>query len=931
MRFSMFYRVLVRASLVLKPGISRVSCCLVAILLLVGSQASSTTAATLPAGFTEAAITGITSATAMTFAPDGRLFVCQQGGQLRVIKNGALLATPFVTISVNSSGERGLLGVAFDSNFASNSFVYVYYTTSAAPIHNRVSRFVANGDVAVPGSETVILDLNNLSGATNHNGGAIHFGPDRKLYIAAGENANPANSQTVGNLLGKILRINSDGTIPSDNPTSFPGIAGSPTGVNRAIWTVGLRNPFTFGFQPGTGRIFINDVGQVTWEEINDGIAGSNYGWNTCEGACAPPNANFRDPLFQYGHGGGTTTGCAIVGAAFYNPSVLQFPSDYTGKYFFADLCSGWIRRFDPATSMATGFATGVPTPVDLQVADDGSLYYLTQSSGVFHVQYSPAVANSFRLSASSYSVNESGLSVAITVMRDGSNSSPATVDFATFNGTASDRTDYTTATGTVSFAAGETSNTFTILITDDVYVESNETLNIALKNPTGGPVLGANNTATLTINDNDAAGPSIPQKRFGAALTGTQETPPNGSAGSGQGYVLLNSNDTSGLVGMQFANLGSAETDAHIHTGALGVAGGITFPLPTTNPVIDFSISSTAQQVTDLKAGQQYINVHSTNFPGGEIRGQLLWNPTLEDAFFVRQHYLDFLNREPEAGGLAFWLGELQCPNGDLMNAQCYHDRTVGVSNAFYFSGEFQLTASFVFLAYRAAYGNTQPFPNPDPLNVAEANKLPDYNVFMADRPRVLGGANLEQQQLAFSSLFVTRPEFTSRYGAGLNTAVLFVDAVLANIQASDGVTFSAADRTELINHYNNASGGNAGRAMVMWHLSNDYWNTCAGTPPCVPVGFGTAVDNRAFIDANYNRQFALILYFGYLRRNPEIGGFLFWQDKINQAPVRNVPKQNSLVCSFLTSGEYQARFGPFVTFNNSNLFPRTNAECPP
>jgi hypothetical protein len=269
----------------------------------------------------------------------------------------------------------------------------------------------------------------------------------------------------------------------------------------------------------------------------------------------------------------------------------------------------------------------------------------------------------------------------------------------------------------------------------------------------------------------------------------------------------------------------------------------------------------------------------------------------------------------------------------GDQADVQCFHDRTVGVSNAFYFSGEFQKTASFVFLAYRAAYGNTQPFPNPDPTNVSEANKLPEYGKFMNDRPRVLGGANLEQQQLSFTSLFVTRPEFSGRYGAGLNTAALFVDAVLANIQASDGVTFAPADRTALINNYNNAGGGNAGRAMVMWHLSNDYWNTCgAGTPPCVPGGFGTAVDNRALIDANYNRLFALILYFGYLRRNPEIGGFLFWQSQINLAPVRNVPKQNSLVCSFITSGEYQDRFGPGVAFGAlGQMWPRTNAECPP
>ncbi|MGZ5434937.1 MAG: PQQ-dependent sugar dehydrogenase [Pyrinomonadaceae bacterium] len=332
----------------------------------------------------------------MALHPDGRIFVCQQTGELRVIKNGALLPTPFVTLTVDPSGERGLLGIAFDPNFATNRFVYVYYTATTPAIHNRVSRFTAdsaNQDVAVAGSEVVLLDLENLS-ATNHNGGAIHFGPDGKLYIATGENAVPSFSQSLANRLGKILRINSDGTIPGDNPTSFPNIAGSPTGVNRAIWAVGLRNPFTFAFQPGTTRMFINDVGQSAWEEINDGIAGSNYGWPNCEGACSPPNANFRDPLFQYGHGISSTTGCAIAGGAFYNPSTVQFPASYVGKYFFAELCSGWIRLMDPSNNTATGFASGISNPVDLQVASDGSLYYLALgSSSVFRVQFTGGTA----------------------------------------------------------------------------------------------------------------------------------------------------------------------------------------------------------------------------------------------------------------------------------------------------------------------------------------------------------------------------------------------------------------------------------------------------------------------------------------------------------------------------------------------------------
>ncbi len=382
-----------------------------AISFLVG--ACSVQAATLPAGFTESQYGGNLSPgspTAMSFSPDGRLFVCLQGGQLRVINNGTLLATPFVTVTTTPSGERGLLGVTFDPNFASNQFIYVYYTVPGSPAHNRVSRFTANGDVAVPGSETIVLELDNLSGATNHNGGAIHFGADGKLYVGVGENANAANAQSLSNRLGKILRINADGTIPPDNPTTFPGISGSPTGANRAIWAVGLRNPYTFAFQPGTGRMFINDVGQSTWEEINDGIVGSNYGWPNCEGACG--NTNFRDPLVQYGHGDGSTTGCAIVGGAFYNPPVNQFPASYVGKYFFADLCSGWIRFMDPATNTASAFATDLSTPVDLQVGPDGGLYYLVRGGGgqVWRVTATPAQA----LNISSRSQVSSGQNVMI-------------------------------------------------------------------------------------------------------------------------------------------------------------------------------------------------------------------------------------------------------------------------------------------------------------------------------------------------------------------------------------------------------------------------------------------------------------------------------------------------------------------------------------
>jgi glucose/arabinose dehydrogenase len=338
--------------------------------------ASGARAATVPAGFTDALVaSGLSNPTAMALAPDGRIFVCEQGGTLRVIKNGALLAAPFLTVTVDSNGERGLLGVAFDPNFVSNQLIYVYYTATMPTIHNRISRFTAAGDVAMAGSETIVMDLPSLSTATNHNGGAIHFGPDGTLFVAVGDNANGANAQTLNTRLGKILRITSTGGIPADNP-----FFNQATGDNRSIWALGVRNPFTFSFQSGASRMFINDVGENTWEEINDGIAGSNYGWPNCEGFCNPPNPSFRDPIFAYMNDAST---CAITGGTFYNPQVNQFPSNFVGNYFFADFCGGWIRRLDPANGNAvTDFATGISLPVDLHVSADGFLYYLARGSG---------------------------------------------------------------------------------------------------------------------------------------------------------------------------------------------------------------------------------------------------------------------------------------------------------------------------------------------------------------------------------------------------------------------------------------------------------------------------------------------------------------------------------------------------------------------
>jgi glucose/arabinose dehydrogenase len=352
----------------------------------------------VPSGFSETTVaSGLNEPTAMAFAPDGRLFVCQQGGALRVLKNGSVLTEPFVTLRVDSAGERGLLGVAFDPDFASNGFVYVYYTVPGrrgVAAHNRVSRFTAGGDLAARRSEVILVDLPDLTSATNHNGGSLVFGPDGKLYIGVGENNDGANAPDITTRLGKVLRINPDGSLPTDNP--FARAQGS----NHAIWAIGLRNPYSMAFQAESGRLFINDVGEHTYEEVNEGAPGSNYGWPATEGPTR--RTRYRAPIFSYTHGSGPETGNAIVGSAFYTPANGRtFPRNYAGDYFFADLTSGWIRRLDPITLDVADFASGVDVPVALAVDADGSLYYLARGGGcdtgaIGRIQFGAGAAREF-------------------------------------------------------------------------------------------------------------------------------------------------------------------------------------------------------------------------------------------------------------------------------------------------------------------------------------------------------------------------------------------------------------------------------------------------------------------------------------------------------------------------------------------------------
>ena len=346
---------------------------------------------TLPTGFVDTTVvTGLTVPTAQTVAPDGRLFVAEKGGTLRIVQNGKLQSAPFLTLAVDTFSERGLDGVALDPKFASNGFVYVYYTTAdpnnpdtrGNSAHNRLSRFSVdpnNPNQAAAGSELVLLDdIASTNG--NHNGGSLVFGRDGMLYVGVGEAGVASNAQTLSNLNGKVLRLDvarPGHLIPSDNPFV------QRTGARGEIWALGFRNPFTSALNPRTGQILINDVGSngsKTREEVDALVKGGNYAWPNGEGILH--KKGFVDPISAYSHAG---SGGAITGGAVYTGAT--FPPPWQGKYFIADFSENFIRAVDPVTGAETDFATGADSPVDLDIAPDGGLYYLAISGAVHEIQ----------------------------------------------------------------------------------------------------------------------------------------------------------------------------------------------------------------------------------------------------------------------------------------------------------------------------------------------------------------------------------------------------------------------------------------------------------------------------------------------------------------------------------------------------------------
>lgn len=329
-----------------------------------------------------------------------RLFVVEQTGRIRVIRDGQLLAEPFLDLSsqVSTGGERGLLGLAFHPGYVVNGWFFVHYTDSSGD--SRVVRYVVSSDPDVADSGAALEILSVDQPYTNHNGGMLAFGPfDGALYIGYGDGGGSGdpddNAQDLGTLLGTIVRIDVSLSVPSE-PYRIP--AGNPfRGTPEAspeIWAYGLRNPWRFSFDLANGDLWVADVGQNSWEEVSvlpgNEPGGQNLGWPRTEGTrCFRPSTGCNTtgltrPVYEYAH----SDGCSVTGGYVYRGSAV--PS-LRGRYLFADFCSGWVRSF----LFENGRATDVRTHTTLAPGGSvssfgqdnaGELYVVTHEGGVYRI-----------------------------------------------------------------------------------------------------------------------------------------------------------------------------------------------------------------------------------------------------------------------------------------------------------------------------------------------------------------------------------------------------------------------------------------------------------------------------------------------------------------------------------------------------------------
>lgn len=513
-----------------------------------------TKAEAAPAGFvTEVVASGLEVPTGMAFAPDGRIFVAEKGGKVKIIKNGAVLPTPFLDFSskINTAGDRGLLAIALDPSFASNKYVYLAYTYENSPGNyegpktGRVTRVVANGDVMKAGSEVILVgkvagtvdkpSCNQYavtadcipSDSLSHSVGGLRFGPDGKLYASLGDGAdfgrvddNARKALNIDSLAGKILRINRNGTGVSTNPF----YVSTSTNANRSkVWTYGHRNSFRFNFRPANSALFFGEVGWFSYEEINVAKKGGNYGWPCREGNIATPGydcttTNPVAPIYVFKHIEGNTN--AIIGGAF---SGAAYPAAYRDDYYFGELGTGKVYRMDVNAQnqnvSVEPFMDNADGPVEFVTGPDGSIYYISIYTGqVRKIAYESDLAPTAAIAATPASGN-APLNVAFSGVGSSDPEGGALTYLWNFGDGATSTTakattthTYTadglyTATLTVRDPGGKTGSKTTQISVGDLTGASDPSHVVSSSTPGTGPI-GQVFTIKSTLRNDGAADP---------------------------------------------------------------------------------------------------------------------------------------------------------------------------------------------------------------------------------------------------------------------------------------------------------------------------------------------------------------------------------------------------------------------------------------
>ncbi len=926
---------------------------------------------------------GLDQPTTLAFLGTNDFFVLEKGtGKIKRIVNGALHST-VLDLPVNSASERGLLGIALHPQFASNGFVYLFWTESNTGsdttnidaitlLGNRVDRYIWNGTTLTFDRNLIRLRaLQQDAGQPsrgNHDGGILRFGPDNKLYVLFGDTGRRGFLQNIvsggpvpddqfggpepddAHLSGVILRLNDDGTTPTDNPffNANTGLTGEAAANVKKIFAYGVRNGFGMAFDPVSGFLWTQENGDDAFDEMNRVPAGFNGGWIQAMGPLGRLN-EFKSIETTYGAGNLqqnrwppsniADTAQAALARLFMIPGAQYIDPEFSWKYAVAPSTLGFVNGAGLGPQYQSDMFVGAARTTLL----NGYLFRFELTGNRQH-----------------FTLSDHRLADLVA-----------------------DNTDKFDLVESESLVAGRDFG-----VTTDIQTAPNGNLF----------VVSLSNGAVYEI----FARPRL----FIANLDGSQETPPHTTPARGVATLLLNKDQTKALVSLRFRNLSGPQTVAHIHGPAtLGQSASPIFDLPAGN-FNDFEISLTPAQVTDLKAGLWYVNVHSSPFPAGEIRGQFglaaensalqldvanqdipesanfktinvlrlgdtssavtvdyvtvdgtasertdytaargtlhfgageseksfdvlitddglvepaegfavtLSNPTgpavlntpvnvalaildndtlpatnpIDDSqFFVRQHYHDFLDREPDTPGFTFWTNEIDLCGPDV---QCREIKRINVSAAFFLSIEFQETGYLVYRMYKAAYGN---LPNaPVPLTLNEF--LPDKRRIAQD---LIVGAPGWQQLLdnnknMFAAEFVARSRFTTAFPTGL-TPAQFVDMLFSNA----GVTPSTGEREAHLSEFGSATttGDEAARARVLRRVA----------------------ENSTLTEQEFNRAFVLMQYFGYLRRNPNdspdnnFSGYSFWLNKLDQFNGNFINAE--MVKAFISSIEYRQRFGP-------------------